>query len=211
MTVSSDRPVSLDIGTSSDASFEARPDSALSAKPGPNHLPKRDADQEQQHEEDAAKLREFLRPEEAAPPMPSPHLHEQNTAALRPFDLFGSPVQTQTAPLVESPAIADLKADIVHLARRLMVGESVHGATVRVELASETLPGVVLEVFRDQGAIVAHFICANEHSRTRLARAVPWLGESLSRSLSQDTLIRVMTDDPEDPHPVETRNQAVSG
>lgn len=107
--------------------------------------------------------------------------------------------------------MAALESNLVHMARSVMVGEGVHGATIRLDLGSEHFPGVVLEVFKDQGAIVAQFVCANEFSRTRLANATHWLSSSLSRGIGKDTLVRVMSDDPEDPHPVETRTQAVSG
>ncbi|MET4580105.1 hypothetical protein [Ottowia thiooxydans] len=164
-------------------------------------------------EQDARRLRKLQESADAGPHEPPPQAHEQSVASLRPFDLFGNSTAPEAtpAPAEQSPAMAELEGSILRMASRLMVGETTHGAVVRMELAAENLPGVVVEVYRDQGAIVAQFICANEQSRTRLVRAVPWLGESLSTRLSQDTLVRVVTDDPEDPSPVETRHQAFSG
>ncbi|MBH1965534.1 MAG: hypothetical protein I8H77_14425 [Comamonadaceae bacterium] len=291
--MSTDRPVSLDLGVSQDAGFQTRPDNPMDTKPGKEHWKRPDAAQEQQLEEDAALLSKLLKAGDAAPNLPAPdvadsqvrdasmaefgadarkantseadtpipdtvaadgqeagtmaddsqaaadtpivksrivdahsmyahsthsrekeppHAPDAESVALRPFDLFTRSVTVAApAPPVHAPAMAALESNLVHMARSLMVGEGVHGATIRLDLGSEHFPGVVLEVFKDQGTIVAQFVCANESSRTRLANATHWLSNSLSRGIGKDTLVRVTSDDPEDPHPVETRTQAVSG
>ena len=145
------------------------------------------------------------------------------TQTLNPFELFGgmsrsmqsptsvSDLAPASVPAGESQLAKELEGEIARMARSLMVGEGRHGGmTVRMELSRENYPGVTLEVFRNEGALVAQFVCANEHSRARLARAVSWLGESLSKKLDSDTVIRVQTDDPEDLSPVETRCAASS-
>jgi len=213
----SDRPVHLDLDTPSHSGFEAPAHGGLEARTGNDQSAHPDGGQDRHLQKDAARLRELLDADKAAPPQASSKQVSQDdspdqrdVAALRPLDLFGgtTPTLVEPAPATESPEMTGLEENLARMARTLLVGESPGGETVRVELATENLPGVVLEVFKDQGAVVAQFICANEHSRTRLARAVPWLGESLSHSLNRDTLVRVLTDDPEDPSPVEVRHQA---
>lgn len=139
---------------------------------------------------------------------------EQQAALLpRPTDLFtGGVPQSQEAEPANSKSpmlVTELEENIAHMARTLMVSQGTQGVTtVRIELGREQLPGVILEVFRNEGTLVAQFICANEQSHARLTRVVSWLGESLSGRLKNDTLIRVQTDDPEDPLPVEVRHRA---
>lgn len=213
-----ERPIQLDLGMTQYATFEAPAHGGFEGQPGDGQSTQPDANQDQQLQEDAVRLQELIGIDPSAPlPVPFEPIQqddepdERNASALQPFDLFGRSVPTSAAPAptIESPELAGLDENLARMARRLLVGESPRGSeTVRMELTAENLPGVVLEVFKDQGAVVAQFICTNEHSRTRLALAVPWLGESLSHRLSRDTLVRVLTDDPEDPSPVEARHHA---
>lgn len=218
--MTNDRPVNLDFGTPRPSGFEAPPSGSFEARPGNGDSARpgagRQDQQDQQLQKDTSKLRELLKTDEPSPlqsrrePAPQDDQPDGRHAALNPFDLFGSASSVSQEPevAVQAPEISGLEDNLARMARSLMVGESPRGGeAVRMELTAENLPGVVLEVFRDQGAIVAQFVCANEHSRTQLARAASWLGESLSHRLSHDTLVRVLTDDPEDPSPVEARNQ----
>ncbi len=215
-----DRPVNLDLGVAPQLNMQMQ---SGSGQPSPSHSGQENA----QLEQDAAKLQGLLKANELAPP-PAPTATETpgGQQNLSPFDLFGASAQTRVdathahtpahipapAPVREPERDASVKAEleknIARMASSLMVGESRHGAIVRMELSRENLPGVVMEVFKNEGALVAQFICSNEQSRTRLARSVSWLGDSLSGRLNTDTLIRVQTDDPEDPYPVEARNRA---
>lgn len=65
--------------------------------------------------------------------------------------------------------------------------------------AEETpLPGVVMDVFEDGGAVIADFTCSLEDSRERLARNAQWLADGLNDKLQRAVCVRVQTDDPED-------------
>ncbi len=137
--------------------------------------------------------------------------NEQKPLPSGPFALFQSamPATLQAAPTLAANPINDLDVEITHIVRTLLVGENAVGNhMVRMELSSERLPGVTLEVYRDAGALVAQFVCANEHSRLRLTQAASWLSESLSVRLKNDTVVRLLTDDPDAPNPMETRHSA---
>ena len=206
-----DRPVNLDLGVSSQLDSQAQLHSQTQPESG-QATPSLTGDQEQILQ-DAAKLQELLAGtrDSTAPAVVDA---EQQAAPLpRPLDLiagslFKSP-EPEPANMSSSTLVTELEENIARMARTLMVSQGPQGVTtVRMELGREQLPGVVLEVFRNEGMLVAQFVCANEQSHARLARAVSWLGESLSGRLKNDTLIRVKTDDPEDPLPVEVRNRA---
>lgn len=206
-----DRPVNLDLGVSSQLDSQAQRHSQArreDAQAGLSH-----SGQENHILQDAARLEELLADtsDSSAPAVPDA---EQQTALLpRPTDLFAGRVpqsqEPEPADSKSSMLVTELEENIARMARTLMVSQGSQGVTtVRIELGREQLPGVILEVFRNEGTLVAQFVCASEQSRARLARAVSWLGESLSGRLKNDTLIRVQTDDPEDPLPVEVRHRA---
>ena len=227
----SDRPSNLDLGRSSQLATQAQlPQAQLPQAPSPlaqlpmarlhwdaqpegGHAAPSQSAQEDQILQDAARLRELLGGTKDFPAPPMAETEPPTGQLLRPLDLFGgSFLKTQEpepATIGSSTPVAELEENIVRMARTLMVSQGPEGvARVRMELGREHFPGVVLEVFRNEGTLVAQFVCASEQSRALLGRAVPWLGESLSRRLKSDTLIRVQTDDPEDPLPVEVRNRA---
>ena len=196
--MSTDRPIHLDIGLP--------PRSDLGTAAGDAGLPTpKDGRDEQQMQQDSGRFQAALKG--AAPPAAP--------AAARPFDLFGAPAvpptgAPQAAPAEAPPsALAGLDERLSQMAGRLLVGEGRHGgASVQMQLADENLPGVVLEVFEDEGAVVTQFTCAQEDARERLARGAPWLAAQLAERLHRDALVRVLADDPEDPCPVEARGQA---
>lgn len=283
MTPNIDRPVNLDLGTSGNTDFQTPSQGKFDAHPGNDQSRHSGAQQEQQLQEDAARLRELLkaespslsaslpaskldqfgehrvteqngtacedagpfklfqgseqpRPESAPKPQgvpeddrlalpshsspkeeePSGHAQDNSHGAdasevIRPFELFSSvtPLSPESSPTAVPSGLKDLDEGLSRLARTLLVSEDVQGSqTIRMELTADHYPGVMLEVFKDEGAIVAQFVCSNEHSRTSLARATRWLSESLSSHLNRTTLVRVLTDDPEDPSPVEARHHA---
>lgn len=187
--------------------------SCMQAQQEDGHAVLSHSGQENQTLQDAARLKEHHADtsDSSAPAVPDA---EQQAALLpRPTDLFAGGVpQSQEAEPANSKSpmlVTELEENIAHMARTLMVSQGTQGVTtVRIELGREQLPGVILEVFRNEGTLVAQFICANEQSHARLTRVVSWLGESLSGRLKNDTLIRVQTDDPEDPLPVEVRHRA---
>jgi len=70
---------------------------------------------------------------------------------------------------------------------------------VRLDLKAEVLPGVTLSVYEEEGRLVAAFTCASEASRETLNRCAQSLADELAQSLARAVLVRVSTDDPEDP------------
>jgi len=70
---------------------------------------------------------------------------------------------------------------------------------VRLDLKAEVLPGVTVSVYEEDGRLVAAFACASEASRETLNRCAPVLAQELAQSLARAVLVRVSTDDPEDP------------
>ncbi|MPM21010.1 hypothetical protein SDC9_67449 [bioreactor metagenome] len=85
------------------------------------------------------------------------------------------------------------------MAQRLLVGDGSSGRrAVQIQLSNDALPGVVMDVFEDAGAVVAEFTCSQESSRERLVHAAQWLADGLHASLQRTAVVRVQTDDPED-------------
>lgn len=202
--MSTERSIHLDMG------MPPRPDLGEQADSGtPAQKDSRNPEQLQQDAQTfEASLKGSSRPMPAKPGAPVP---------ASPFAFFGQPQLAQVVvPHPESdiaepaPSVASsLDAELNQLASRLLVGQGRNGATaVHIQLDAATLPGVTLEVFEADGALVAQFVCTSESSRERLARAVDWLAESLAQRLSRDVLVRVLADDPEDPSPVESRAHA---
>ncbi len=118
------------------------------------------------------------------------------SAVVRPFDLY-VPV---LAPAETVPP-AGLADNLEQAADRLLVDDGNGGGRreVRITLKDDVLPGVTVAVYQEEGRMVAAFTCANETSREKLNRCAHALAEDMSRSLGQAALVRVSTDDPEDP------------
>jgi len=94
---------------------------------------------------------------------------------------------------------------------RLLIGDGSAGRReVRLDLADEVLPGVVVSVFEDEGRLVAAFICASEGSRERLSACAAGLASELAHALSRSVMVRISTDDPEDPCLLEVPGEASS-
>ena len=123
----------------------------------------------------------------------------------RPFALFGAFAQSaSTATAGGAPAPGELSQGLRQAAERLLVGDGSSGhREVRIELKDEVLPGVTVCVYEDQGLLVAAFICASEPSREKLCACASALAGELAASLNRAVLVRVSTDDPEDPCPFE--------
>lgn len=123
----------------------------------------------------------------------------------RPFALFGA--FSSPAPALAAgaaPVPGDLSRDLQQAAGRLLVGDGSSGRReVRIDLKDEVLPGVTVSVYEDQGRLVADFVCASEPSREKLCACAPTLASELAGSLNRAVLVRVCTDDPEDPCPLE--------
>ena len=107
---------------------------------------------------------------------------------------------------------AFLSRDLAEAADRLLVGDGSSGRReVRFELKSDVLPGVTVSVYQEAGCVVAAFACASEASREKLCAAAPGLAAELAQSLGRACLVRVTTDDPEDPCLFEVAGGAPSG
>jgi len=141
----------------------------------------------------------------------SPAASEHEPDMPRPFALFGAGASPT------GPSATDGHGDVaMRLARelggsveRLLVGDGSSGRReARLDLADELLPGVSVSVFEDEGRVVAAFVCANETSRERLTAGAATLASELAQVLSRSTLVRVTTDDPDDPCPLEATAEA---
>lgn len=199
---STDRSIHLDIGLP--------PRSDMGSSPGGTGLPTpgKGGRDENQMQQDSSRMQSLL---QSNPPATTPAAAAPADAE-RPFDLFGQGMAATAASATagagaeEENALAGLDERLSQMAGRLLVGEGRHGGqSVQMQLADEDLPGVVLEVFEDEGALVTQFTCSQEAARERLARGAPWLAEQLAARLHRGTLVRVLADDPEDPCPVEAR------
>jgi hypothetical protein len=116
--------------------------------------------------------------------------------------LFGAFAQPASASA--APAPGALSQGLRQAAERLLVGDGSSGRReVRIELKDEVLPGVTVCVYEDQGLLVADFVCASEPSREKLCACAQALAGELAGSLNRAVLVRVSTDDPEDPCPFE--------
>jgi hypothetical protein len=204
--VSTDRPISLNLGMPQQSPFDARPDA--------ERQPGADARDPGQLSDEARRMRDLLSngarggTGAGAPPACAP------AETLRPVDLFGAPAPAApqaSAARAESPQagvppdVAGAGEALSQLASRLLVSDGSSGRrAVQIRLSDEGLAGVVLDVFEDGGRVVAQFVCTLEPARERLARAAGWLASNLAERLQRETLVRVLADDPEDPCPVES-------
>ena len=115
----------------------------------------------------------------------------------RPFALFGgaaTPARSDTPP-------SGLAASLEQAAERLLVSDGSNGGRpeVRISLKDDVLPGVTVSIYEDEGRIVAAFVCANDESREKLNACSHTLAEDICRALGRAALVRVTTDDPDDP------------
>lgn len=196
-----DRPIHLDLGMPASTPFDVHA--------GKGEQPPTDTRGQQQMDDDAQALRALLDAGRQAPPAAPA---SPATVAQRPFDLFGGPLAQPAAP---SPATAPATAQdlpggiddtLASMAKRLLVSDGSSGRrAVQIQLADDNLPGVVLDVFEEEGLLVTCFTCSHEGARERLARNAQWLADGLAGRLGRPVCVRVLADDPEDPCPVEAR------
>jgi hypothetical protein len=128
-----------------------------------------------------------------APPAPPPADTEAAQQIPKPFSLFGSmpaePDGTDSTPETRLDELLD----------RLMVDDGSGGKQVRMDLKDDVLPGVSIVIQEAEGRLQVDFICRAEASRLRLNAALPGQAPQLAQRLERDVLLRVQTDDPEDP------------
>jgi hypothetical protein len=156
----------------------------------------------QASKDDRQAFEQALSSEQAQTPAPS---EAAPVDVPRPFALFGAFAAPASAPAAGgAPAPGELTQGLRQAAERLLVGDGSSGRReVRVELKDEVLPGVTVCVYEDQGLLVAAFVCASEPSREKLCACAAALAGELASSLNRAVLVRVGTDDPEDPCPFE--------
>ena len=192
--MSGDRPIHLDLGMPSGSRYDV-------GHQGTDQQAQPEQRNATQLADDAAALRKLL-DARSAPGQSGLSTPAQPPQALNPFALFGqgaasaAPTSTDTSTH-EAPA--GLDQTLSQMAQRLLVGDGSSGRRgVQIQLSKDSLPGVVMDVFEDAGAVVAEFTCSLETSRERLNKSAQWLADGLSQALQRPTCVRVQTDDPED-------------
>lgn len=193
-----ERSVRLDLGMPPRSDLGQENDTASSST--------QDSRDEHQASRDSGRFQALLKTGAPSPDSNTP-------ATTKPLDLFAQSPINPADPVAKSEPAARADNDLTALDQqlaqavdRLLVGQGRHGgASVQMQLADEQLPGVQLEVFHDEGAVITQFTCAVEEAREKLARSAPWLADRLAERLRSDVLVRVLADDPEDPYPVEAR------
>jgi hypothetical protein len=158
-------------------------------------------------EPDAAARQRFERALHGAPAGPL------SAALAGPLALFGG--VAVTGPLADAGAQATAAAapDWNRLAEgvaRLLVGDGRSGRRqVRIDLRNDALPDTTVEIVEHGGALLVAFTCAAERARRLLAEGADRIAATLAERLSRPIVVRVQSDDPEDPAPVEARAGAV--
>lgn len=191
-----DRPIHLDLGMP--------PRDAFDTGQGMGQQPQADKRSGSQLSSDASALRELLDSQRSAAPATEA---TAQVSLARPFDLFGQGAQMAAA--AASAGQPTLKAahdlpqgidqTLSQLAQRLLVNDGSSGKrSVQIQLSSDALPGVVMDVYEDGGAVMAEFTCSREDSREQLARNAQWLADGMHEKLQREICVRVQTDDLED-------------
>ena len=109
-------------------------------------------------------------------------------------------LQQDSATEVSHPLNLQLDA----AAQRLMVSDDESGnKQVRIELKDGALSGVSVVIQEAEGRIQVDFICSEEASRLQLNGLIYEQAGTLAKRLNCDVLMRVQTDDDEDPCLVE--------
>ncbi len=121
--------------------------------------------------------------------------------APQPFSLFQQSIQTINPGAREAmPRQAELDENLGSEVERLMVSDGSSGnRQVRMELKDDLLPGVSVAIQELEGRLQVDFVCSVEGSRQKLNRALPDLAATLARRLGREVLMRVQTDDEDDP------------
>lgn len=186
----SERPIHLDVGVPSGNTFDAHPDT-------PGHG---DARSQQQLADQGRSLRDLLAQQRgAADGAPA----NTGAGAASPFALFGPAApaaELKTAPPGTQEPAAGLEQALERMARRLLVSDGSSGRRgVQIQLDSAELPGVVVDIFEDEGRLLTRFTCSQESARERLCAGARWFADNLAERLQRDVRVQVQTDDPEDP------------
>ncbi|MBF5005582.1 hypothetical protein [Diaphorobacter caeni] len=194
--MSGDRPIHLDLGMPSGSRYDV-------GHQGTDQQAQPEQRNATQLADDAAALRTLL-DARSAPGQSGLGTPAQPPQASSPFALFGQGATCEASTSTSTgtsthEALAGLDQTLSQMAQRLLVGDGSSGRRgVQIQLSKDSLPGVVMDVFEDAGAVVAEFTCSLEASRERLKKSAQWLADGLSQALQRPTCVRVQTDDPED-------------
>ncbi len=120
-----------------------------------------------------------------------------------PFALLACTSPTpQACPAQPAPDWVNRMGDSI---ARLLVDDGRNGSRqVRMAIKDEVLAGVSVAIGEHEGRLQVDFICSNEDSRLRLNALAPEQARTLAQRLQRDVLLRVQTDDEEDPCLLET-------
>lgn len=186
----SERPIHLDVGVPSGNAFNAHSDTAGHA----------DSRSQQQLADQGRALRDLVAQQRGAADSPPA---SPDAGAPSPFALFGPAVpgaEVKAAPPAAQPPAPGLEQTLERMARRLLVGDGSNGRRgVQIQLDSAELPGVVVDIFEDEGRLLTRFTCSQESARERLCAGARWFADNLAQRLQRDVRVQVQTDDPEDP------------
>lgn len=121
-----------------------------------------------------------------------------NTSPFALFQPCPQPVQRQIGETI--PHHSELTENLGNEVERLMVSDGSSGnRQVRLELKDDLLSGVTIAIQELEGRLQVDFICSVESSRQKLASALPDLAATLAQRLGREVLLRVQTDDEDDP------------
>ncbi len=183
-----ERRVELDLST---AGLDAR---AAGQQSAGGHAADREADPQAR-----AAFERALAGDEAADAQDANPRAEVPSSALSLFGRAAAAAPGATKSAGE-PWVEPLCEELQGLVSQLAVGEGRSGgAMVRMELDEAVLPGVSIEIEESDGRLQVTFTCSSERSRQRLLRELPLRGDDFAAGLGRQVLLRVQTDDPEDP------------
>lgn len=132
----------------------------------------------------------------------SPTMVPSDPGLPQPFALFGAAVSLSASPL-QKHAVQWLEEGLSPMVEQLLVGEGLNGRQVRLALTEDQLPGVTITIDECEGRLQVSFICDVERSRSTLVEALPEMATTLALRLQREVLMRIQTDDVEDPYRVD--------
>ena len=123
-------------------------------------------------------------------------LFRSNPAAFQADVDRPAPTATPCTPLMQM---------VAESATRMMVGDALHGERqVRIDIAEDTLPGVIVAIFQAAGEWVAQFTCTRPESFDSLAAPAHDMAQALADTLGTPACWLVEMNPPER-SPVEAR------
>ena len=127
---------------------------------------------------------------------PTPPVLPANPAAFQAAVDRPAPTATACTPLMQM---------VAESATRMMVGDALHGERqVRIDIAEDTLPGVIVAIFQAAGEWVAQFTCTRPESFDSLAAPAHDMAQALADTLRAPACWLVEMNPPER-SPVEAR------